>query len=173
MLYILRLTNGSCVVVMASDEESARQATLALNLDEKAEIATVRALNNFAIQVTPSEDGSLQVDHWDDATLDEVLPSEYPLLDQAIRRANAQPFVKPAGSNALSLGSLHAWHERNNEVVREAVRQERGRLARHDPTEATTGSKPGSAAKEIDQKVALNRPLRSKAVRVGSRSERP
>jgi len=34
------------------------------------------------------------VAHWDDATLDDILESEYPQLNEAYRRANAEPFLK-------------------------------------------------------------------------------
>ncbi len=161
MLYILRLTNGSCAVVLSGDEPSARQAALKLDLEGDVEIASVRPLQNFAVQLSPTEDGSLEVEHFDDTTLDDVLACEYPLLEKALRQANAQPFVKPVGTSALSLSALKTWHEGNNRIVREAVRRERERLAT-----------PGSCAPEDTLKTAAASRLKSKSMRVGAHPER-
>jgi hypothetical protein len=94
MLYILRLTNGDCVITLAADERSAHETAKELSQDEAADVATVRRLDGFGVQFSPTEDGSLEVAHWDDATLDDILESEYPQLNEAYRRANAEPFLK-------------------------------------------------------------------------------
>ncbi len=156
MLYILRFTNGTCVVALAADEAAARQSALKIPLEDGVEIATVRPLDHFAVQLAPTEDGSLDVVHWDAATLDDVLISEFPLLDQAIRRANAQPFVNPAGTSPAGLGGLQAWYEKNNEIIGEALRQERDRLA--DPV---------AAEAVVPEEVSAVAPLKSKSARVG------
>jgi hypothetical protein len=160
MLYILRLTNGSSVVVLSDDERSARQAALDLNLEGDAEIASIRPLNQFAVQLSPTEDGSLEAEHWDSSTLDDILSREYPLMEEALRHANARPFVKPAGASGLSLAALKSWHEKNNEIIREAIRLERERLAT-----------PASAEKEATQTISGAR-LKSKSMRVGAHPQR-
>ncbi|MGA7947702.1 MAG: hypothetical protein WB991_21770 [Candidatus Sulfotelmatobacter sp.] len=44
MLYILRLTNGDCVITLAADERSAHETAKKLSQDEAADVATVRRL---------------------------------------------------------------------------------------------------------------------------------
>jgi hypothetical protein len=142
MLYILRLTNGDCVIAMAADERSAREAAAKLSLDEAAQVATVRRLDAFGVQLYPTEDGSLEVGHWDDATLDGILAHEYPLLNQAYRRAIAEPFVETPSPQEPVLSLLRAAIERNTDIIRQGLRQE---LQRSIPAEVSTKSKAATA----------------------------
>jgi hypothetical protein len=136
-MFIVRLTNGDCVVTTASDERIAGIVALKLCLDPSAEIATIRALDSFAVQLTPTDDGSLEAAHWDDATLESILAHEYPLLREAYNRANAEPLMLAAKAGATQNGSakdasamsqLHAAYQRNLETIREGLGRE---LQRH------------------------------------------
>jgi hypothetical protein len=140
MMFILRLTNGDCVVTMAADERSARETARRLNRseDDAAEVASVRRLDSFAVQFSPTEDGSLAVAHWYDATLDSILASEYPVLNEAYRRANAEPFLPTANPQEPALSQLKTAHNQNTEIIREGLRLERQRFSQ---AEVSTRSK--------------------------------
>jgi hypothetical protein len=124
MLYILRLANGDCVIAMAADERSAVETAKRLSQDAAAEVVAVRPLDGFAVQFSPTEDGSLEVVHWDDATLDNILANEYPCLNEAYCRANAEPFLKPSDSEEPILSHLKSEYERNTELIRDGLRLE-------------------------------------------------
>jgi hypothetical protein len=133
MIYILRLTNGDCVVAMAADECGARQVAMRITtLDEAPEIATIRKLDTFGVRFSPTEDGSLQVNHWEDATLDSILVNEYPLLNEACRRANAEPFLPVANLSQPVLPQLEDAYERNTDIIRQGLQQELQRYAQFD-----------------------------------------
>ncbi len=132
MLYILRLTSGDCVIALAPDERSARETATKLNPDEEAEVVSVRRLTSFAVQFSPTEEGSLAVAQWDDATLDGILAHEYPLLNEACRRANAEPFLPTPNPKEQALSQLKAAHERNTEIIRQGLRKERQRATQED-----------------------------------------
>ncbi|MGD1024586.1 MAG: hypothetical protein ABR880_17500 [Candidatus Sulfotelmatobacter sp.] len=129
MLYILRLANGDCIVTMAADERSAVETAKRLSHDAAAEVVAVRPLDGFAVQFSPTEDGSLEVAHWDDATLDNILASEYPCLNEAYRRANADPFRKASDSEEAILSHLKSEHDRNTEIIRAGLRLELERFS--------------------------------------------
>ncbi|MGO8796419.1 MAG: hypothetical protein ACLQLC_16480 [Candidatus Sulfotelmatobacter sp.] len=125
MMFIVRLTDGNCVIAMAADERSAGESALKLSLDKAAEVATIRPLEGFAVQLTPTEDGSLEATHWDDATLESILAHEYPLLNEAYRRANGEPLMPAAQKiDESSLSQLHAAYQRNLEKIREGLGRE-------------------------------------------------
>jgi hypothetical protein len=138
MLYILRFTNGDCVVAMAADETTARQAARDLLVDQSAEVVTARRLRKFAVRLTPTDDGSLELAQWEDATLDDILAAEYPQLEQAYRRANAQPLVKTSDSKGPGLSQLKAAYDRNREIIREGLELERNKFAREQKTSSGT-----------------------------------
>jgi len=129
MLYILRLANGDCIVTMAADERSAVETAKRLSHDAAAEVVAVRPLDGFAVQFSPTEDGSLEVAHWADATLDNILASEYPCLNEAYRRANADPFRKASDSEEAILSHLKSEHDRNTEIIRAGLRLELERFS--------------------------------------------
>ena len=139
MLYILRLTDGDCIVVLAPDEQTARQAAAKLNTDEATNVATVRPLDNFGLRFSPTEDGSLEASHWDDATLDGILASEYPALNEAYRRANAAPFAKAPAAEPI-LPHLKSEFERNMEIIREGLDLERRRFNPSVRTKSKAGT---------------------------------
>ncbi len=128
MLYILRLANGDSVVALAADEDCARQTALQLLPEHSAEVSTVRRLEDFAIQLSPTVEGSLEIALWEDAALDGILAAEYPALYAAYQRANAQPFTDASAAGTPSIERLRAWHEGNAEIIREGLRRERERL---------------------------------------------
>ncbi len=146
MLYILRLTDGNCLVVLAANEHAARQIAGRMNGDSAADVVSARRLEDFAVLLSPNEDGSLDVSHWDDTTLDNILATEYPSLNDAYRAANSQRFEKPAGA-ASNLEALNRWHEKNVGIIRQGLELERKRFQRKpEEVEARTPkSKPARA----------------------------
>lgn len=146
MLYILRLTDGNCLVVLAANEPSARQIAGKVTLDSAAEVVTVRRLQDFAVLLCPTEDGSLDISQWDDTTLDNILATEYPSLNDAYRAANWQRFEKPSGA-ASNLEALNTWHEKNVGIIRQGLELERKKFQRKpEEVEARTPkSKPDRA----------------------------
>jgi hypothetical protein len=145
MLYILRLTNGDCVLALAADECSARQTAAKLSCEEGAQVTTVRTLDNFALQLSPTEEGTLEVAHWDDAALDGILASEYPLLFEAYCRANAQPLLTAAPSEEKNMAHLEAAYEQNTEIIRQGLRSERQRYRHGAPPEQPPKAKSARA----------------------------
>jgi hypothetical protein len=127
VLFILRLSNGSCVILLASDEQNARQSLKEIDNDEGESIVSVRALNRFGIHLSPTEDGSLEILNWDDSALDSILENEYPILQKAFQEANSWPFEQP-GPDEPSILRLNAEFERSTEIMRQALRVERERF---------------------------------------------
>ena len=80
MLYVLRLPSGDCIVAAAEDESSVRALMGTLGLEPGEIPATIRPLSRFAVRLSPTDEGSLEVNSWDDATLDDFLAHEYPLF---------------------------------------------------------------------------------------------
>ena len=138
MLYIVRMTSGDCVVVMAEDERGAGQIALQLRMDQNAEVAAIRQLDRFAVQLSPREDGSFEISHWDGETFAGILANEYPLLNEAYKRANAQPLMPERSPETSALSQLGAGYEKNNEIIRDGVRRE---LGKGKVTEITTKPK--------------------------------
>ena len=138
MLYIVRLTDGSCAVVIAADECGARQSATKLIRNAESEVATVRPLDHFALQCFPTEDGSLEVTNWDSTTLENILANEYPRLKEACQRANAEPLLPARDAAQPVLWQLQAEFERNSEIIRRGLQQE---LERSKPAEVPNKSK--------------------------------
>ena len=141
MIYILRLTNGDCVVAMAADESGARRVAICITtLDGAPEIATIRKLGTFGVRFSPTEDGSLQVTHWDDATLDSIFTNEYPLLNEACERAHTEPFLPAANltepvlsqlkmpMSGIPISSARAFNRNYRGTLKPALQSRRRRL---------------------------------------------
>lgn len=128
MLYILRLTSGDCIVTAAHSEISARAFASAIGLENGESIATVRALPRFGVRLSPTEEGSLEAASWDDATLDDVLENEFPILNEAFHAANSVRFMPPPNAGKPLLDQLRNAHEQNTEIIRKGLRQELLRL---------------------------------------------
>ncbi len=135
MLYVLRLTSGSCIILSAVDEHSAR--CKATQVDESAgeRIVSLRPLDDLELKLAPTEDGGLEIAAWNDSVLHSILGNEYPLLLEAYQRANAQPFLAWKAGTAV-MEHLRTEFERNTEIIREALALETTRLARHERTGA-------------------------------------
>jgi hypothetical protein len=129
MLYVLRFSNADCVVALADDEEGARQIAEKLLVGKLAEIVSIRALPGFAVQLSPTDDGSLQLEQGEENSLDNMLATEYPQLEAAYRRANAEPLAQTSDLKEAAIPSLHAAYERNKDITREGLRLERERLS--------------------------------------------
>lgn len=129
MLYVLRLTSGDCIVTQAHSEISARAFASTIGIEEGESIATVRTLPRFGARLSPTEAGSLEVNSWDDATLDDILVSEYPLLNDAFRTANSVRFMPPPNSTRPLIEQLREAHEQNAQLICKGLQQELQRLA--------------------------------------------
>ncbi|HUO24913.1 MAG TPA: hypothetical protein VMU61_04550 [Candidatus Aquilonibacter sp.] len=146
MLFILRLSNGDCVVALATDASSARETAANLDASGSFEVASVRPLSRFAVRLSPTEDASLEAAQWEDGTLDDILMSEYPLLNEAYRRANAEPFAASADRTEPALSHLKLSYERNKEIIRQGVELERQRFSQTGAS-AETSSRSKTAAR--------------------------
>jgi len=135
MLYVLRLSTGDCIVAAADDESSARELAAGSGLQADEIIVTVPALSRLAVRLSPSDNGTLELDSWDDATLDDFLAHEYPLLNEALHRANSVRFMSPPDPNTSLLGQIREAHAQNVEIIREGLQRERARLSPASMTE--------------------------------------
>jgi hypothetical protein len=129
MLYVLRLSTGDCVVAAAEDEIGARSLATSFGLQDGEEIVSVRPLLRFAARLSPNEGGSLEVNCWDDSTLDDMLAHEYPILNKALRSANSIPFMPRSRSDKPVLDQLKQAYERNTDIIREGLQRELARLS--------------------------------------------
>ena len=128
MLYVLRLSGGDCIVTAAEDEISARGMASSLGLEGGETIASVRPLSDFAVRLSPNVDGSLDVESWDDSTIDDLLVHEYPQLNAALREANSVQFMPPPNPGRSVLDQLRKAHEQNREIIRRGLQLEQQRL---------------------------------------------
>ena len=129
MLYILRLSTGDCIIVEAQDQEIARDLAIASGLEEGESVVSLRLLSRFAARFSPNDDASLNVSSWDDATLDDILAHEYPLLNEAFRQANSLPLMEAGSINRDTLNQLKEAHEKNLEIIRKGLRMELEKFA--------------------------------------------
>lgn len=128
MLYVLRLSSGDCILAAAEDEISARALASTLGLQADETVATVRALPGFGVRLSPTDNGTLEVDSWDDATLDDFLVHEYPLLNEALHTANSVRFISNPDPTTPVLDQLREAHAQNVKIIREGLQRERARL---------------------------------------------
>jgi len=134
MLYVLRMTGGDCVVLTASDENQARELAGNFGLEGGEGIVSIRPLSDFGVRLSPNESGSLDVNCWNDATLDDILSHEYPALNEALRTANSVRFMPSPNSDQPLVIQLREAHEKNTEIIRQGLQDEQLRLS-------TTGKK--------------------------------
>jgi hypothetical protein len=132
-IYVLRLRDGNCIVANAPNEEHARKNVEPLGASE---IVTVRELDVFVAQFVLSDNGELTATLLDKTTIADLHQHEYPML----RVANAQSYAdfdasegdsKTEAVRFSSTARRHAedWDERDKQIVRYAVAQERLRFA--------------------------------------------
>ena len=129
MLYVLRLSTGDCIIVEAQDQSIARDLAVSSGLEEGEAVVSVRALPRFAARFSPNDSASLDAGSWDDATLDDILVHEYPLLNDAFRQANSVPLMPATSVTPEVLNQLKEAHEQNLEIIRKGLRMELQRFA--------------------------------------------
>ncbi|HEY3974345.1 MAG TPA: hypothetical protein VGM18_15170 [Candidatus Sulfotelmatobacter sp.] len=136
MLYVLRLTSGDCIVTAARNEVNAREQASSLGLEAGESVASARPMSRFALRLSPTDNGSLEVNSWDDSTLDDILMNEYPLLNKAFRTANSVRFMPSPNSQKPLLEQLRDAHEQNLEIIRKGLHQELERLVQESAVSA-------------------------------------
>jgi hypothetical protein len=132
-IYVLRLRDGNCVVTNAPTEDDARKSVEPL---AASEIVTVRELNAFVAQFVLNDNGELTSTLLDKKTIADLHQHEYPMLGTANTQSYADFGVSEADSTTeairfSSTARRHAqdWDERDKQIVRYAVAQERLRFA--------------------------------------------
>jgi hypothetical protein len=132
-IYVLRLRGGNCIVTNASNEDHARK-----NVEPLAagEIVTVRELDTFVAQFVLNDDGELTATLLDKTTIADLHQHEYPMLGVANTQSYADFGASEGDSKTeavrfSSTARLHTkdWDERDKQIVRYAVEQERLRFA--------------------------------------------
>lgn len=132
-MYVLRLRDGNCVVANAPNEDQARKNVESL---AASEVVTVRKLDAFVAQFILNDNGELTATLLDKETIADLHQHEYPML----KAANAQSYADFGASETDSKTEAvrfspparrHAekWGERDKQIVRYAVEQERLRFA--------------------------------------------
>jgi len=132
-IYVLRLRDGNCVVANAPNEDHARKNVEPL---AASEVVTVRELDSFVAQFVLNDNGELSAILLDRATIADLHQHEYPML----KAANAQSYSDFGASesdskteairfNSPARRHAQGWDERDQEILRYAVEQERLRFA--------------------------------------------
>ena len=137
-LFVVRLRNADCLVVSAASRQ--RAETKVLKSRVGAEIATVRRLPAFAAHFALADDGSLSAVMLDPKTLLGLHRHEYPMLRAAVQHSFAD-FETPE-AQAPRVGAADPvlfdpeaedyrkkWEQRDKDIIKYAVEQERSRLA--------------------------------------------
>src|SRR6476660_5679904 len=132
-IYVLRLRDGNCIVANAADENHARTSVKPL---AASEVVTVRELDAFVAQFVLNDNGELSATLLDMETIADLHQHEYPMLKAANAQSYADFGVSETDSKTdtvrfSSPARRHSqeWDERDKEIVRYAVEQERSRFA--------------------------------------------
>jgi hypothetical protein len=132
-LYVLRLRDGNCVIMDATNEREARERTGKL---ATSEVATIRPLGIFAAQFSLTDEGELQSIILDQATLADLNKHEYPMLEAARNHSYVEFSSSETDSktehvlfDAAARRHAQGWDKRTLEMMRYAVEQERLRFA--------------------------------------------
>jgi hypothetical protein len=132
-IYVLRLRDGNCVVTHARSEEHARRNVEPL---ATSEVVTVRELDAFVAQFVLNDNGELSATLLDKKTIADLHQHEYPMLGTANTQSYADFGASEDDSKTetvrfSSTVRRHAkdWDERDKQIVRYAVEQERLRFA--------------------------------------------
>jgi hypothetical protein len=133
-MFILRLRNGNCVIVIAHDENEALDK--AKSVCGSSEIASVRFSESFAAQFSLMDDGELRSVLLDETTLTDLLAHEYPMLNAA-RSQSYQDFEASETDSRTEYVLFDeaarehktGWDGRDKNLITYAVQQERERLA--------------------------------------------
>jgi hypothetical protein len=132
-IYVLRLRDGNCIVTNASNQDHARKNVEPL---AASEIVTVRELDAFVAQFVLNDNGELTATLLDKKTIADLHQHEYPMLGTANMQSYADFGASEDDSKTetvrfSSTARRHSedWEERDQQVVRYAVEQERLRFA--------------------------------------------
>jgi hypothetical protein len=132
-IYVLRLRDGNCIVTNASNEDHARKNVETI---AASEIVTVRGLDTFVAEFVLNDNGELTATLLDKKTIADLHQHEYPMLGTANMQSYADFGASEGDSKTetvrfSSTGRRHAedWDERDKQIVRYAVEQERLRFA--------------------------------------------
>jgi hypothetical protein len=136
MVYVLRLANGDCIITSARDDREAREIARQIGREPGDEIVSTRRLPQFCVRLSPAESGSLDINSWEDATLDNLLANEYPVLNEALHTANRVKFMAAPESGRPLIAQLREAYEKNTEIIREGIREEQQRLMPAQPVAA-------------------------------------
>ena len=136
MLFIMRLSKGDCIIAAAQDECRARDLAGGLLAQDGEAVVSVRKLPRYCVRMSPTEQGSLDVHCWDDASLDNILDQEYPALSDAFRTANSLPLLPAAKTAGPPLSQLKQAFEENTEMIRRGLRLEQNRFSSATPIPA-------------------------------------
>jgi hypothetical protein len=132
-IYVLRLRDGNCVVTNAPNQDDARKSIEPL---AASEVVTVRELDAFVAQFVLNDNGELTATLLDKKTIADLHQHEYPMLGTANTQSYADFGASGADSTkeAIRFSSTarrhtEDWDERDKQIVRYAVEQERSRFA--------------------------------------------
>jgi hypothetical protein len=132
-IYVLRLRDGNCVVTNAPNQDDARKSIEPLGASE---VVTVRELDAFVAQFVLNDNGELTATLLDKKTIADLHQHEYPMLGTANTQSYADFGASEADSakEAIRFSSTarrhtEDWDERDKQIVRYAVEQERSRFA--------------------------------------------
>ena len=132
-IYVLRLRDGNCIVANAADEDHARTSVKPL---AASEVVTVRELDTFVAQFVLNDNGELSATLLDMETIADLHQHEYPMLKAANAQSYADFGVSETDSKTDTVRfssparrHAQAWDERDKQIVRYAVEQERSRFA--------------------------------------------
>lgn len=132
-IYVLRLRDGNCLMVNALNEDHARKNVEPL---AASEVVTVRELDAFVAQFVLNDNGELTATLLDKETIADLHQHEYPMLGAATAQSYADFGVSETDSkteavrfNSTARRHAQEWDERDKEIVRFAVEQERLRFA--------------------------------------------
>ena len=132
-IYVLRLRDGNCIVVDAANKDAARKNVKPL---VASEVVTVRELEAFVAQFVLNDNGELSATLVDKETVADLHQHEYPMLKAANAQSYADFGVSETDSKTdvvrfSSTARRHAqeWEQRDQQIVRYAVEQERSRFA--------------------------------------------
>jgi hypothetical protein len=132
-VFVLRLRDGNCIIVDAKNQVEAAGNAKSL---AASEVATVRELGSFVAQFSLTNEGELTSVILDKKTIADLHQHEYPLL-QAAQAHSYQDFGSSETDNKTeevlfsAVASHHAkeWDQRDKQIIRCAVEQERSRFA--------------------------------------------
>jgi hypothetical protein len=133
-LFALRLRDGNCLIIAGNSEADALHRAQALRRDSN--IVSCREMENFAAEFVLGDEGDLKTVLQDAGTLAELRAFEYPMLDAAINQSYADfnssatdSRTEPVLFDSHARDHVAGWDERDRDIVRFSVDQERQRFS--------------------------------------------